>query len=272
MQTVDPIRDLPHTISTNGTNTVAEPQPNQETPPPRRRRSFAWLWLLLLAAAAYGAFHYWQAAQQKKQEAAAAQAKRAANRAVPVIAVPVRSGDMPVVLRGLGTVTPFNSVMVKSRVDGQLIAVNFQEGQFVKKGRPARRNRSTAVPGAARAGRRTDGARPGAAQRRAGQIWRATRRCGKRRSSPSSSWIRRRRRVGQYEGSIQADQAAIDNAKLQLTYAHITAPISGRIGLRQVDIGNIVHAADPNRLASHRADAADLACSSPFPPTACRRC
>ena len=55
--------------------------------------------------------------------------------------------------------------------------------------------------------------------------------------------------MGQFEGSIQADQAAIDNAKLQLTYARITAPISGRIGLRQVDVGNMVHASDQNGLA-----------------------
>src|SRR3989442_938178 len=77
--------------------------------PPRKRRSLAWLWWLLLAGAAYGGYRIYQNLQQSKQKAVAAQARAMAPRAVPVSAVPSRSGDMPVYLRGLGTVTAFNT-------------------------------------------------------------------------------------------------------------------------------------------------------------------
>ena len=84
--------------------------------PPRKRRSLAWLWLLLLAGAGYGGYRIYQNLQQTKQKAAAAQARAMVPRAVPVAAVPSRSGDLPVYMRGLGTVTAFNTVVVKSRV------------------------------------------------------------------------------------------------------------------------------------------------------------
>ncbi|HZS52751.1 MAG TPA: biotin/lipoyl-binding protein, partial [Bryobacterales bacterium] len=107
-------------------------QPPKTTAKPRR--GVAWLLLLAVAAAAYAGFQYYRTAQGKKQAAAAALAARAAARAVPVAAVPARAGDMPVYLRGLGNVTAFNSVTVRTRVDGQLMSVDFQEGQHVNKG------------------------------------------------------------------------------------------------------------------------------------------
>ena len=103
-------------------------------PPVRKRRSYAWLWLLVLAVAAYGAYRYYQNTHAKHAAAAPAQGRNAQPRVIPVVASPARSGDMPVFLRGLGTVTPFNNVTVKSRVDGQLMAIHFTEGQYVNKG------------------------------------------------------------------------------------------------------------------------------------------
>src|SRR5947209_16066870 len=104
-------------------HTPAKPSPdgNKMAAPPRRRRSFAGVWLLLLAGIGYGAYHFYQGSQQNKQAAAKAQSARMANRPISVVAGTVRTGDVPVYLRGLGTVAPFNTVTVKTRVDGQLI-------------------------------------------------------------------------------------------------------------------------------------------------------
>src|SRR5690349_7945803 len=105
-------------------------------PPPRRRRSRAWIWLLLLAVAAFIGYRSYENVQKKNAAAAAAQERRAANRAVPVAAVPVRRGDLPIYLRGLGTVDAYNTVNVRARVDGPITAVLFKEGQTVTKGQP----------------------------------------------------------------------------------------------------------------------------------------
>jgi membrane fusion protein, multidrug efflux system len=245
MPTLDPARDLSHTISTNGTNTPPELPP--DAPKPRRKRRLGWIWLLVLGILGFAGYRYWETGQ-KKEQAAAAQASRAAHRAVPVVAAPARSGDVPVYLRGLGTVTPFNTVTVKSRVDGQLIAVHFQEGQYVKKGdllaeidpRPFQVQLEQAEGQMARDQAQMKDAQVNLARYQA--LWDAKVIARQQLDTQAAS-------VGQYEGSIKADQSAIDNAKLQLTYAHITAPISGRIGLRQVDIGNMIHASDTTGLA-----------------------
>src|SRR5690242_7527631 len=111
------------------THTLVErTEPELPTPlrpePPRtrkRRRSFAWVWLLVIAALGYGGYRYFQAARAKRQAAVAAQAAKATSRSVPVVAAPAHSGDMPVYLRGLGSAAAFNTVSMRSRVDGQLI-------------------------------------------------------------------------------------------------------------------------------------------------------
>src|ERR1700716_1084608 len=101
------------------------PPPHDAAPRPRRR-SFAWLWILLFAGLGYGGYRYYQSLQAKQAAAAAQSAK--APRSVSVVSAPVKVGDVPVYLTGLGTVTPYNTVSVKSRVDGQLISVHFTEG------------------------------------------------------------------------------------------------------------------------------------------------
>jgi multidrug efflux system membrane fusion protein len=246
MPTINPARDLSHTISTNGTNTP--PQPPPEEPKPGRKRRLGWLWLLLLLGIlGFAGYRYWET-RQKNEQAAAAQANRAAHRAVPVVATPAHSGNIPVYLRGLGTVTAFNSVTVKSRVDGQLIAVHFQEGQYVKKGdllaeidpRPYQNQLEQAEGQMARDQAQMKDAQVNLARYQA--LWDAKVIAKQQLDTQAAS-------VGQFEGSIKADQSAIDNARLQLTYAHITSPINGRIGLRQVDVGNMIHASDANGLA-----------------------
>ena len=171
----------------------------------------------------------------------------AASRGVPVLAEPVATRDVPVYLRGLGSVSAFNTVTVKARVDGQITRINFREGQEVKQGdllveidpRPYTAQLHTAEANLAK-----DEATLADAKLNLGrytELW-------KQGVISQQQYNTQQSLVGQLQGSIGADQAAIENAKLQLVYSRITSPIEGRIGLRLVDIGNMVHASDQNGL------------------------
>jgi multidrug efflux system membrane fusion protein len=166
---------------------------------------------------------------------------------VPVVVATAQRGDLPVYFNGLGTVTAFNTVTVHSRVDGQITKINFQEGQFVHQGdslleidaRPYQVMLEQAEGQLAK----------DQAQLRDVQVnYERFQLLYKEGVIPKQQLDTQGAQVGQFEGSIKADQGLIDNAKLQLVYSRVTAPISGRIGLRLVDIGNIVHATDTNGL------------------------
>jgi membrane fusion protein, multidrug efflux system len=176
------------------------------------------------------------------------QALAAAPRAVPVAVTPTVQQDMPVYLTGLGSVTAFNTVSIRSRVDGQLVAVNFREGQQVNKGdllilidpRPYEVQLAQAE-----AQLYKDQASLRDAQlnyQRFKDLLQVSGAMSQQQVDTQKST------ADQFEGAVRADQAAIDNAKLLITYCHITAPVSGRIGLRLVDVGNIVHATDANAM------------------------
>lgn len=171
-----------------------------------------------------------------------------AGQAMPVAVAPVETRDLPVYLSGLGSVQAFYTVLLKTRIDGQLVQVNFKEGQEVKKGdllvvvdpRPyevalAQAEATLAKDQAALKDAKVNLVRFKDLYQNGGVI-------SKQQLDTQDSL------VGQLDGSVRADQAQIDNAKLNLTYTHITAPISGRVGLRLVDPGNIVHASDTNGL------------------------
>jgi multidrug efflux system membrane fusion protein len=176
------------------------------------------------------------------------QQKQAANRARPDLSVPVlaatpRIQDVPVYLDGVGAVRALNNVTVRSQVDGKLIAVNFTEGQDVKKGDvlgeidpviyKAQLDQALAKKAqdeAQLANQRLDLARY--------QQLTAT------NAGSKQQYDTQRAVVAQQEALVNADQAAIDNAQATLGYTKIVAPLSGRAGLRQVDQGNIIHAAD----------------------------
>lgn len=179
-------------------------------------------------------------ADSKQQKAQAA-----GPRSVSVATAPVLKQDVPVYLSGLGAVTAFNTANIKSRVDGQIMKVNFQEGQNVKQGDLLIEIDS----------------RPYQVQleQMQAQLFRdqAQLRDAKLNLDrytaliPSGSIAQQqvdtqKALVDQLEGTVRTDQAQIDNAKLQIVYCNITAPFTGRVGLRQVDPGNIVHAADTN--------------------------
>lgn len=152
---------------------------------------------------------------------------------------------VPVYLDGLGNVTAFYTVTVKSRVDGQLMNVNFQEGDFVKEGqvlieidpRPYQVMLEQAEGTLAHDQALLENAKL--------DMQRYTTLVAQD-AIPTQQLDTQKALVAQYEGNIKQDVANINNAKLQLVYAKITAPITGRIGLRLVDPGNIVHASDAN--------------------------
>ena len=212
-------------------------------PPPSRS---GWLWAALLLLAAIVAYRVLaRSAQTKATESAAA---RSAARSTPVGAVAARKGSMPVVLNGLGSVTAFNTVTVRSRVDGQLVQVGFQEGQVVAKGdliaqidpRPFEALLAQAE---------------GNLVRDQAQLRDARINLERYRDLLAKQFISKQQYddqatlAAQFEGVVKADEGAIASAKLQLQYSHVTAPIAGRVGLRLVDVGNIVHAADQNGIA-----------------------
>jgi multidrug efflux system membrane fusion protein len=166
---------------------------------------------------------------------------------VPVAVAKAETRDMPVVLSGLGSVEAFNTVVVKSRIDGQLVQIAFKEGQEVKQGdllavidpRPYEVALSQAQATLYKDQSALKDAKLNM-DRFAGLV--------KDGVIPQAQYDTQVSQVGQLEGAVRADQANVDNVKLNLVYTRITAPVSGRVGLRQVDIGNMVHATDPNGL------------------------
>jgi len=170
-----------------------------------------------------------------------------ANLPVPVRIATAAQQDIDIFLRSLGTVTAYNTVTVRSRVSGELVNVAFQEGQQVKAGDLLAQVDPRAFQVA------LDQAR-GTQMQNLAQLENARRDLQRYQALFKQDSIARQQvdtqaaLVRQYEGTVKSDQANVDNAKLQLDYARITAPISGRLGLRQVDRGNLVSSSDTNGL------------------------
>jgi multidrug efflux system membrane fusion protein len=169
-------------------------------------------------------------------------------KALPVVAAKARQGSIDVYLSALGTVTPRNMVTVHSRVDGQLMRVAFREGQVVKTGdllaeidpRPFQVLLTQAQGQLAKDQALLKNAQLDLERYR---TLLSQDSISKQQVDTQESLVR------QYEGTVKADQGQVESAKLQLVYSRITAPISGVVGLRQVDPGNIIHASDSNGLA-----------------------
>lgn len=165
------------------------------------------------------------------------------NRPVPVVTALVEQKDLPIYLEGLGSVTPIQSVLVKTQVDGRLDQVFFKEGQFVKKGeriaqidpRPFSIALSQAQAALARDRAQLDNAK---------RNYERYKTLAKEAIVPEQQVTDQLAQVEQLAGTIASDQAAIDSARLQLDFASIEAPLDGVTGVRRVDPGNVVRAAD----------------------------
>lgn len=207
-----------------------------------------WLYLLILAAIAAAVF-FWSRGKGKPAangtSASAKGGRGAASAVTPVVAAQAETGNIGVYVTGLGAITPVYTVTIKSRVDGQLLNVHFKEGDLVNQGEPLidiDPRPYTAV-----------------VEQTQGQLIRdqallANARVDLSRyqtllaqdAIPEQQLATQRALVTQYEGTVINDQGLLDAAKLNVTYCHITAPITGEVGLRLVDPGNIVHASDTN--------------------------
>ncbi|HUL42060.1 MAG TPA: MdtA/MuxA family multidrug efflux RND transporter periplasmic adaptor subunit [Burkholderiales bacterium] len=227
---------------------MPEANASPSTRDPAKRAPPRWWWLGLLVLCVLGVGTYLLVADLGgAQQPAHKRGSELPDKGVPVVVAAARQSNVDVYLSGLGTVTPLNTVTVKSRVDGQLIKVTFKEGQFVHAGellaeidpRPFEVQLTQAEGQMAHDEALLKNAELDLERYR---TLFAQDSIAKQQVDTQAALVR------QYQGSLKTDRGQIDNAKLQLIYTRITAPISGRVGLRQVDPGNIVHATDQNGL------------------------
>jgi multidrug efflux system membrane fusion protein len=186
-----------------------------------------------------GGFAWWR----RSAASAAAASAAPTDRVVPVIVAPVLKKDYPIYLDGLGSAVPLHTVTVHTQVDGRLDAVGFKEGQLVHKGdllaqvdpRPYVIQLHTAEAALAR----------DTAQAREGRVNLGRYQTLRKENLVAQQQVDDQQALAdQYDATVRSDQAAIESAKLNLDYAHITSPIDGVTGVRLIDPGNIVHAAD----------------------------
>ena len=205
-----------------------------------------WVWPSILLIIVIGG--YFLFTRLGGARSTSAQASAAIRQAVPVAAAAAKRGDFNRYLAAIGTVTAFNTVTVKSRVDGQIVNVAFKEGETVREGdllvqidpRPYQAALSQAEGQLAK---------DQAALVNARQTLLRDRSLYQQGVIAAQDLDNQQSSAGQSAGAVKSDQANIEAAKVQLAYTRITAPITGRIGLRLVDVGNIVHATDTTGLA-----------------------
>ena len=223
--------------------------PNNENKP-RRSPLRTLVWLVVLALVGAAAYFYWPKIAQLMPQTQAPAAKATKGRGaglIPVTTAPAEKGGIGVYFTGLGVVTPLYTVTIKSRVDGQLMSINYKEGDLVKQGdslleidpRPYEAVLTQAEGARLRDQALLENARVDLARYQT--LW-------AKNAIPQQQLATQQALVAQYEGAVKTDEGQIEMAKVNIVYSHITSPITGRIGLRLVDPGNIVHATDSNGL------------------------
>src|SRR5258705_8654663 len=225
--------------------TEPEPEPEESPPSPAvnrapPKRGARWIFFFLLLLFGFVAFFFFQ--RQGKGNGATAKPPPAPVPVAITTAIAVK-GNIGVYINALGTVTPLSTVTVNSRVDGQLMSVNYREGQIVRKGdvlveidpRPFQALLTQAEGQLARDKALLENAYIDLKRFQLAYT---------KNAIPKQQLDTQVATVHQDEGIVKNDQGVLDNARVQLAYCHITSPISGRVGLRLVDPGNIVHATD----------------------------
>jgi len=219
--------------------------PPKKTKPAHRRR--LWLWILVLFLLGLGGYLVWAKITATQAANAAAKAAAKGPPPIPVVAAKSRKGDIGVYYSGLGAVTPLATVTLRSRVDGQLMNVRYREGDTVHKS-----DLLVEID---------DGPYLAALTQAEGQLLRDQaalenaridlaryQQLAPQKAIPEQQLATQQATVHQDEGVVKLDAGTIQSAKVNLAYCKIAAPLSGRVGLRLVDLGNIVHAADTNGL------------------------
>ncbi|WP_376092160.1 efflux RND transporter periplasmic adaptor subunit [Roseomonas sp. CCTCC AB2023176] len=216
----------------------------------RGARALRWLLVLLvLGGAGYGGWYWWSHRQAPAEQGAAGPGRRGGAPRIPVTVVAAERRDVNLTLDALGTVTPLESVVIRTQLDGQLTEVLFREGDEVEAGQVIARVDDRAVQASlaqAAAKKALDEAQLANARndlRRYEQLVRAS---GATQQQVDTT----RAQVAQYEAQVRQDEAAIESARTTLSFATIRSPIAGRVGLRQVDAGNIVRGSDTNGLVT----------------------
>ena len=219
-------------------------------PPPKGRKRTGWVWLVITILLVVGAYLFWYRGGSPHDTQAANKVssdQKSNSAAVPVVATKATRGDIGVYLSGLGAITPIYTVTVRTRVDGELVNVLYHEGDVVQKGdllmevdpRPYQAQLEQYEGQLVRDQAVLENAKVDLARYKGLLAQNAI---------PEQQVATQQALVAQTEGVVRADQGQIDNAKLNLTFCKITAPITGRAGLRLVDPGNIIHAADAGGL------------------------
>ncbi len=235
------------------TETARAYEPGPSEAPVRTRRRFRpirWLVLLAILAGLGAVAHRWYDARSQKgtEQAAGPTGGRHGGRrggsdmpqAVGI--APITTGDMPVVLQGLGTVTPLATVTVKSQISGYLTEIKFREGQMVKAGDPLVQIDSRPYE-ALLAQYQGQLARDQALLQNSKLDLQRYQTLNRQDSISKQNVDTQGALVKQNEGTVAADQALVDQQKLNIAYTRITSPVDGRVGLRQVDQGNYISAA-----------------------------
>ena len=225
------------------------PEPHRALPAPKKpANTAARKWIILLVILLAIGTTVWMIRRNGQQATEQSQKMdAAANRPTPVQTQAVEQRTMPIYLTALGTVTAYNTVTIKPRVDGQLLSVNVREGQAVTKGQllleidPRPYQAALAQAEGVLAKDQANAKNADAEAARYTALYQAGVVSKESQQTQLSN-------AGQVTGSIQGDQASIQAAKVNLAYTRITSPIDGVVGLRQVDPGNIVHASDANGL------------------------
>ncbi len=205
-----------------------------------KRSRAIWIWAILIVFLGVGVILLFR---HRSQQPAARAKGPPVLPALPISTVTAEKGDIGIYVKALGLVTPVNTVSVRSRVDGQLVKVSYQEGQLVQAG-DALAEIDSAPFRAALAQAEGQLARDGALLENARLDLERYGEAFAKNAIPKQQLDTQRATVHQYEGTVKLDQGQVDNARVQLAYCHIAAPITGRVGLRLIDAGNIVHAND----------------------------